>query len=180
MCQFVSWIEHGGEVYYLKDSDLKPKKFNEYKKYNPRWYEDIMGHGAIRYFYPELKRGKERECTNFSTPNNFPVEIVKAIKEGKLSLIGIDINLLNSKGQSEYEKIEESARAEYEKIEELAWAEYEKIKESAWAEYEKIKESTWAEYEKIEELAWAEYKKSRKTEFWKLFAQEKYRNPNWV
>ena len=171
MCNFVSWIEHNNNVYFLTDNDLKPKKLKEFKDYNSLWYEDLPGHGAIRWFYPELEgRGVEHECEDFSTPENFPPEIVTAIKEGKLSKIGVSLELLNEKGPAEYrkikdsawaeyEKIKDSARAEYRKIIESALAEYEKIRDPARAEYEKIKDPAWAEYEKIEQPAWAEYRK---------------------
>ena len=72
MCQFASWKEEKGNVFFLEDKDLKGKKFKEYKEYNPQWAVDIKGHGAIEYFYPELKSLRDSECTDFSTPNNFP------------------------------------------------------------------------------------------------------------
>ena len=44
-----------------------------------------QGHGAIRWFY-ELRDsiGLDKECRNFSSPLNFPKEIVKAIKKGQM------------------------------------------------------------------------------------------------
>ena len=161
MCQFISWKEDKkGNVFFLQNEDLKPKKLKEYQEYNPRWKEDLHGHGAIEWFYPELKgKCENKECTDFSTPNNFPKQIVKAIKDGELSKIGYNTSLLNAKGMAEYNKIEQSAWKEYNKIQQPALEEYYKIKRSEWAEYNKIEQPELEEYNKIKKLAWAKYKK---------------------
>lgn len=115
MCEFASWIKHNEKPYFLTNSDLQTKTFEKFKKFNLNWKEDICGHGAILYFYPELK-GKnisKEENIDFSTPNNFPKELVKAIKLGKMRGIGVALGLLNEKGQNEYQKINQSALAEY-------------------------------------------------------------------
>ena len=170
MCHFLSWVEYDNKLYYLTKRDLKGKIFNQFKKENFNWQEDIIGHGAIRYFYPEIKGfGFDRECTDFRSQKNFPNELIKAIKNGVFSGLGNSLQLLNNKGQAEYEKIEQPAWAEYKKIEQSALAEYKKIEQPALAEYEKIEQSALAEYEKIEQSA-----------FWKIFKQKKYRSQNWL
>jgi len=158
MCEFISWIEKDKKAVFLTNEDLRSKKFEEYKRYNSNWKEDIKGHGAIEYFYNNVE-GILKECTNFSTPKNFPKEIVKTIKAGELSLLGICVDVLNDKGKKLYEKIEQSALAEYKKIEQSALAEYEKIQLPAYAEYKKIEQPAWAEYKKIQQPVYAEYKK---------------------
>ena len=180
MCEFISWIEKNNEILFLDYHDIyETKRGKELREFcvNP---DDLVGHGAIRHYY-SIVGGKERECTDFSSPKNFPPKIVAAIKAGKFAGLGVSEQLLNEPALAEYKKIEQSAwaeykkikqpawaeykkieqsaRAEYKKIKQPAWAEYEKIKQSALAEYEKIKQSAWAEYEKIEQPAWAEYKK---------------------
>jgi hypothetical protein len=123
MCEFASYKVYKGKVYFIKDSDLNTKEGKKLLK--PEVIGDLCGHGAIENYYPELAgKGVNKECTDFSTPKNFPKEIVRAIKSGKLSRIGFSLQLLNEKGQAEYEKIEQPA-----------WAEYEKIRQSALAEY---------------------------------------------
>ena len=189
MCNFVSWKEKDGEVFYLTNADLKPRKLKKYKEYNANWQEDLCGHGAIDYFYPDTK-GRNKECFDFENPKNFPKEIVKSIKNMEMTKIGIDIRLLNEKGQAEYEKIRQPAWAKYEKIRQQAWAKYEKIEQPAWAEYEKIRLQALAEYEKIRQPALAEYKKIeqpalakyekiRQQAFWEIFRQKKYRAKGW-
>ena len=157
----------------------------------PDFIGDICGHGAIEHYYPELKgKGRNKECSDFSTPNNFPKEIVKAILKGKFVGIEIVLDILTEKGKAEYEKIQQPALAEYkkirqpalaeyEKIQQPAWAKYEKIRQPAWAKYEKIEQSALAEYEKIQQSAWAEYEKIRQPAFWKIAKQKKYRIAKW-
>ncbi len=84
MCEFMSWIEYQGKIYFLDDNKLNTKEGRELLQYlGDRKYEDIPGHGAILHYYPELKhKGKDKECTDFSTPDNFPSKIVEAIKKG--------------------------------------------------------------------------------------------------
>lgn len=146
MCEFVSWIEYEGEVYYLTNDKLRTAEGKELLK--PEVKADLCGHGAILAYYPELKgKGIHKEYEDFSTPKNFPKAIVKDIKKGNLSQIGICLDVLNKAGKTEYKKIEQPAYAEYLKIEQFAYAEYEKIEQSAYAEYEKIYQSALAEYE---------------------------------
>ena len=178
MCEFISWKSYEGKNYYLTNEDLETKAGKELLK--PEFVADICGHGAIEHYYPELKgKGSNEECSDFSSPNNFPKEIVKALKQGKLTKIGIVLDILNDAGRQEYEKIEQSALAEYKKIQQPAYAEYEKIQQSAWAEYEKIQQPAWAEYKKIEQPALAEYEKIKQPGFWKIAKQKKYRKNKW-
>jgi len=169
MCDFVSWIEFEKGIFFLTDNDLRGKKFKEFKVYNPGWRQDIMGHGAIRFWYPELEyRGIKKEMTNFSKPSNFPEEIAYAILEGKLTKFGMSVVLLT-----------DTAWAEYEKIKDTALAEYGKIKDPALAEYRKIKDTAWAEYGKITDTALAEYRKITTRTFWGLFSKPENRIESW-
>ena len=167
MCNFVSWIRFEKKIYFLQNEDLDTK--DGLKLLIPDVVADLCGHGALRSFYPELKnKGVNEECEDFSTPKNFPKEIVTAIKRGNLSQKGICLAVLNEKGEAEYKKISQPALAEYEKIEQPAWAEYEKIRQTAWAEYRKISQTASAEYGKIEQPV-----------FGKIIRQKKYRADNW-
>jgi hypothetical protein len=157
MCEFISWIEKDGHVLFLTANDIfntqRGKELREYCQNRHDW----IGHGAIRFYY-QLENGVERECTDFSSTNNFPAEIVSAIKSGAFRGLGTPCGLLNEQAYAEYKKIKQSAYAEYKKIQQ-AYAEYEKIQQSALAEYEKIQQSAWAEYKKIKQSAYAEYEK---------------------
>ena len=112
MCEFVSWIEKDGEVLFLTGEDVfHTKRGRELQKYC-KSKDDLTGHGAIRWYFGKddvpLAGGKERECINFSTPNNFPKAIVKAIKCGEMA--GFDGGmpifwLLTVSAQAEYERV---------------------------------------------------------------------------
>ena len=199
MCEFISWIEYENKNYFLTDKDLESKEGKSLIKFlGNNFKEDIKGHGAIRTYFnggnqelgKKLQWGKEKENTDLSSPDNFPPEIVLAIKEGRMSRIGMSLDLLNDKGKerynkitdpalAEYKKIKDHALAEYNKITDQAWAEYNKITDPALAEYNKITDPAWAEYNKITDPALAEYKKITDPAFWKIFSQKKYRNPLW-
>jgi len=81
MCQFISWIEKDGRLWYLTSTDLSSKRGKETRDYcgTPT---DYPGHGAIRHFYG-LKGGVNREQADFSSPANFPPQIAADIKAGK-------------------------------------------------------------------------------------------------
>ena len=69
MCDFVSWIEKDQTIVFLTGEDVfKTKKGKELQKHTCS--EDWIGHGAIRWYY-EFEGGRERECTDFSKPENY-------------------------------------------------------------------------------------------------------------
>jgi hypothetical protein len=84
MCNFISWIEDkDGKIWFMDNKDLA-----EYKRFRPdKIGFDCRGHFAIRKYHGAI--GKERECTDFSTPKMFPRVIVQAIKSGRMSQHGV-------------------------------------------------------------------------------------------
>jgi hypothetical protein len=106
MCQFISAIKQDNRYFYLTRDDLKGRRFAEYKKFNSEWRKDICGHGAIEFFYPELRgKGKHWECESFSSPESFPACIVRDVKDGMLDGIGVCPDILNDEGREEYNRI---------------------------------------------------------------------------
>ena len=105
MCEFASWVEKGRKVYFLTDNQIfgtrKGKELQEWSG-NP---DDYIGHGAIRFYYGlEQDEGINKECTDFSSPDNFPPVIVKAIKDCKFKnlLIPLPLGLLTALLYSDY------------------------------------------------------------------------------
>ena len=145
MCEFPSWIEYNGEVYFLKNGDLETKAGK--KLLGSVVKDDLCGHGAIVSYYPELMgKGKHCESICFSSPDNFPDAVVAELKKGNMSRIGIALDILNAEGRAEYKKIEAPALAECNKINASALAEYEKIKVSAFSKIvkqKKYREDIW-------------------------------------
>ncbi len=103
MCEFISWVEHENTLYYLTANLLNTKEGRDLKKFLGTAYaEDIKGHGAIERYFGI--KGKHHECTDFSSPNNFPAEIVKAMKSGAFRGIGIpdESQVLTKKAYTDY------------------------------------------------------------------------------
>ena len=116
MCEFVSWVEHEDKLYYLTANLLNTKEGRALKKFlaalpcvhGTQYYEDIKGHGAIeRYFGIS---GKHYECTDFSSPKNFPAEIVKALKAGAFRGIGISARRLRVQARCARRRLQVQAR----------------------------------------------------------------------
>ena len=147
MCDFISWIEKPGSkkslfltnhlIYHTAKGRLLQKEQSR--------KEDLCGHSAIRFYFGlEKGEGRERERTDFSDSKNFPVAIVKAIKNGDMR--GMADNppegMLTPKARAEYHKVVDPARAEYDKVFASARAEYDKVFDPARAEYDKVVDKT--------------------------------------
>lgn len=204
MCEFISWIEKNDSVLFLTYNDIyNTRKGRELREFCKSEY-DLFGHGAIRFYYG-LENGVEKECTDFSTPDNFPPDIVDAIKKGLFAGLGVALELLTKSALSKYAKVRNLAYVKYEKVQKPAYTKYEKVRDSAYAEYVKVRDSAYAresayaeevresaytkyrkaqesalaDYVKVHKPASAEYKKVRNAAFWKLFENPNNRNSNW-
>ena len=131
MCEFVSWIEKRDKIYFLTDKQLfETDKGKEFIKTIS--IDDLCGHGTIRAWYGiDSGDGIDKECVDFSSPDNFPEKIADAIKRGDIRGIGIAEKLLTQPVWEEYQRIKQTALAEYQRIEQTAWAEYQRIKQTA-------------------------------------------------
>jgi len=178
MCEFISWIEYRGRNYFLTKRELATR--DGQKLLREIGQDEITGHGAIREYYGlEPSWGVNRECTNFKTPNNFPLEIVSAIKEGMFEGLGIALDIFNDSAWAEYEEKRQPAWAKYEEKRQPAWAEYQRVKQRALDEYEKVEQLARAKYDKVEQLAWAEYQRAKQTAFWELAVKKENRVKKW-
>ncbi len=191
MCEFVSWIEEGGKVFFLTGNQV----FHTAKGHKLQAHcgsrDDLGGHGAIRlYFGLPTAFGENKECDDFSTPANFPPEIAEAIKSGAMRSMDIAPALLTQPAMAEYQRavepawaeyrrIEGAAQAEYQRAVEPALADYERVKEPTLAEYQRVKESALAEYQRVTQAAMAEYERAEGQIFWALFACVKNRIEAW-
>src|SRR3972149_3005880 len=102
MCEFISWKEKNGKVYFLSDDQLKTREGKELIKTIPT--EELCGHGAINEYYGDTVKGAiNHECTDFSSTKYFPPEIVKMIIEGKFRLLKVTpIGLLTDEAKAIY------------------------------------------------------------------------------
>ena len=139
MCDFISWIEKDGQVYYLTYRDIYNTRRGKELRNHCMSKDDLSGHGAIRYYYDNFTGGAEKECTDFTTPANFPPEIVEDIKAGKFRGLGINKELLTAPALKLYEETEAQALKLYKETKAPAWKLYEETEAQAWKLYEETK-----------------------------------------
>ena len=167
MCEFISWIEYEDQILFLTDADLNTKRGRELRDYlGKKFDEDIMGHGAIRFYYEIGQKGHNRECTNFLNPDNFPAVIQNAIKKGKFSKIGIPevVNqVLTKSAKKEYDAVKRPAKEEYDAVKRPAKEKYDAIVKSAWEKYEAVRNNKfWEQYDAVRGSAKEQYAAGRK------------------
>ena len=83
MCEHVSWLYKGKKLLFLKDDEINTEKGQALLAHVVK--ENIIGHSACAEYFGVCQDDYEKgECTDFSSPKNFPPEIVEAIKQGKM------------------------------------------------------------------------------------------------
>ena len=168
MCEFISWIEKGGQLYHLTYRDIyytrRGKELRDFCKDK----DDYIGHGAIRYFYDNFVGGIQRECTDFSTPNNFPSEIVADIKAGKFRGLRTPEGLL---AKPLYDKYEADIKPLYDK--------YQADIKPLYDKYQAGRKPLDDKYQAGRKTLDDKYQADRNNIFWNLFKIKKNRNPLW-
>jgi len=170
MCEFLSWIRKlDGSVLYLTHHQIYETKKGKLLREWDAGKQELTGHGAIRFYYGlNSREGQDCECTDFSTPDNFPGAIADAVKRGEFAGLGMPLQLLSTTAQEEYDRLVKPAQEEYDRIVKPAWAEYDRIVEAARAEYDRIVEAARAEYDRLVKPA-----------LWGLFALPENRARAW-
>ena len=180
MCEFISWVEHENKLYYLTANLLNTKEGRALKKHlGAQYAEDIKGHGAIEHYFGI--NGKHHECTDFSSPNNFPAEIVKAMQAGAFRGIGIpDVSrVLTKKAYADYESKRDSLYADYESKHAPLYADYESKRDALSADYWSKHAPLYADYESKRDALYADYESKRDDLFWDIFIDKKNRARAW-
>jgi len=208
MCEFVSYIEMpDGEIRFLTaDMIFKTRRGKELQRHDPN-RDAWVGHGAIMFYYEMTERqGKQRECTDFSTPDNFPKKIVIAIKAGKMAIKGVPfpVGLLTAPLYADYEAKRDALYADYEAKRDALDADYEAKRAPLYADYEAKRAPLYADYKAKRDALYADYKAKRAPLYadykakrdalyadyeakrdalyaamWKLFELSENRNPLW-
>lgn len=78
MCDFISWIEKDGKLYYLTDAEIFSPKGK--KKLAGCSGNDFIGHGAIRRYFG-LNGGHDKEVRSFWDVSRLPTELAAKIKD---------------------------------------------------------------------------------------------------
>ncbi len=178
MCSFISWIEGDTKIYFLTGKQLfeteRGKTLQE--KFDR---DDWWGHKALRWYYHLPEVGVNKECIDFSIPDNFPPKIANSIKNGEFRGFPFSDVLLNKTGitKKEVDAEWEKAYAEWKK----AYAECEKA-DAEWKKADAEWKEAYAECEKAyaqREKADAQREKADAEWGWRIFADPKNRNPKW-
>jgi hypothetical protein len=203
MCQFVSWIETAdGKIYFLSDKELRHPKGKATREYCQN-DDDLKGHGAIRHYY-RLKNhdGNNKECEDFSTPNNFPAMIAEAIKSGNMTMFGVQPEgLLTKKAYKAYQEARATADKAYQEARAPAYKAYQEARATADKAYQEARAPAYKAYQEASapaDKAYQEarataykayqeasapadkaYQEARATAFWSLFANAGNRNTKW-
>ena len=141
MCEFISAVKtkdkHGKDKYLFLTYDLihnTPTGKLLQKKYKG---DDLIGHSAIReYFEVRSGHGDNWECTDFSTPKNFPAVIAEAIKRGEFRGFGFPEGLLTPKASEDYQAKSNALYEDYQAKSKAAFWDSFAVKENraeAWA-----------------------------------------------
>ena len=180
MCEFVSWVEHEDKLYYLTANLLNTKEGRDLKKFLGTAYaEDIKGHGAIEHYFGI--KGKHCECTDFLSPNNFPAEIVKAMKSGAFRGIGIpdESQVLTKKAYADYKFKRAPLYADYESKLATLDADYLSKRDSLYADYLSKRAPLYADYLSKRDSLDADYASKLADLFWDIFMDKKNRAKAW-
>lgn len=79
MCDFISWINNGGDVYFLTDKEIRSPHMKEVAPGWNKTKEDVVGHGAISAYYNVT--GVHKEDRRFWEPDRYPESIARCIKD---------------------------------------------------------------------------------------------------
>ena len=180
MCHFVSWVEKDSKVYYLTGKQVyETRRGKELQKYSGNIEDDKLGHGAIRLYF-DLEGGNDMECTDFSDTRNIPVEIVTAIKDGKMRGMVAEVHsLLTTTAWKVYQEIKASAWKGCQESTASAWKGYEETKASDCQAYEETIASAWKGCQETIDTACQAYEETIASAFWDLFTDPNNRVEAW-
>jgi len=139
---------------------------------------DMVGHGAIRIFFDLGNQvGVNCECTDFSSPQNFPVELANAVKAGKFRGMGCPKGLLSEMAWERYLDIKYQKVKYFDAIVASAEKEHCEIVASERNYINKICSA----YTKVKDIKDAEYiyNITIRNVFWNLFKDIENRSRAW-
>jgi hypothetical protein len=209
MCEFLSAVKikdkNGNDKYYFLTYALihnTPRGKMLQEKYVG---DDLIGHAAIRdYFELGKEIGMNWEQTNFSTPDNFPEVLAKAIKAGEFrgqgTPKGLLLDAVYAKWKAEWDAVDAKWKAEREAVAakwnaereavaakwnperdavEAKWnAEWDAVDARWKVEREAVRAKWNAEWDAVE-VRWKVEREAVKDLFWDLFAEPKNRARCW-
>ena len=94
MCQFISWWELEGKVYFMTDKDILSSYGRDLLREFKAKDNDPIGHGFIKEYY-KLPGGEQRENASF-WDGNLPKEIQAALDDFDNNFAWIWLNCLQN------------------------------------------------------------------------------------
>jgi len=194
MCEFMSAVKTRNKWYFLTHELIHntPRGEMIQKKYPGEG--EVIGHSAIReYFSLDDNDGENWECTDFSSPKNFPAIIVKAIKRGDFRGFGYPYGLLLPNVYDDYgaklKLLHDGHWVKRKPLDDDYWAKRKSLYDDYWAKRKSLHDDYWAkrkslhdDYEAkrkpLDDDYWAK-RKSLHNDYWDLFADPKNRAKAW-
>ena len=182
MCEFISWIERRDRIYFLTGDQLfRSKKGDEFRRtISP---DDYCGHGTIRDWYGiDSGDGIDKECSDFSSPANFPHQIVEAIKSNKLRGFPMPQGLLRKPLDYDYKAkwklLDDDYWAKLKPIDDDYWAKRKPIDDDYKAKLKLLDDDYWAKRKPLDDDYWAK-RKPIDDDYWALFMSPENRAEVW-
>jgi len=137
MCQFVSWVERRGKVYFLTSEQLESERGQKWVKEEKVSPDDLCGHGTIRLWYRiDAGDGVDKEQTDFTRPSDFPPEIAEAVKAGKFNSFPLPKGLLRMALDDDYWDKCMALNADY-------WAKRNALDNDYWTKHNALDDDYW-------------------------------------
>lgn len=89
--RLMSWVTYDGHLYYLTANILNCREGRELmRREGEHFLTDSQGHGIILEFYglPHVQKN-HHVCHDFTSPENFPLEIAESLRRGSQAGIGL-------------------------------------------------------------------------------------------
>jgi hypothetical protein len=129
MCEFLSLVRVGKKDYFLTKQQMDSPQGQALKLRFPGEGE-LIGHSAIRAYY-EIDGGKDIEITDFSTPDKFPLAVVRAIKGGNFRGAAQPEGLLTPAAEKQFWAVVDPAEKQFWAVKDTAWKRYRAVVDAA-------------------------------------------------
>jgi hypothetical protein len=188
MCEFLSCVKtqdkNGKDKYYYLTHDLihnTPRGEMIQKKYFGDG--EVIGHTAIReYFEIRAGQGENWECTDFTTPKNFPAVIARAIKRGEFRGFGNPVGLLSFAVNAKWNAERDAVYAKWKAERDAVNAKWKPKSDAVFAKWNAERDAVYAKWKPKSDAVNAKWNAERDAVnaiFWELFSDPKNRAKAW-
>jgi hypothetical protein len=184
-----------GGVTFLTDKELNTKRWQGLLASGKVDQADTCGHNAIRkYFRIADGMGRDKECTNFSSPKRFPLEIAEALKQGRLTSFGVvPKGLLRAPLDKDYQAKRDQLYEDYMAKRDQLYEDYMAKRDPLDKDYMAKRDQLYEDYQAKRDQLYEDYMAKRAPLYkdymakrdqlykdcWALFSDINNRMPNW-